>query len=249
MRPSLWFVMPAHGRVRMAAACMRQLARTCATLRGTGGIDAHAVVVACDENLDTARELGFGTVDRDNLQLGRRWNDGYQLAWREGVDYVVPIGSDDWLDHRWVTAWPLPGPQTIRCMTRLAMVDETGERMRRMRVAYEGGVGIRIIPRQLLDKVNGRPCVEDRQRAIDATTLRRLKTENHYEVAIVERDLHALQLVDWKSGSQQLNTFESCAGYAVDDRVLNPFAELHGVFPDEALAEMRSVYHHQEVSV
>jgi hypothetical protein len=245
---SLWFVMPAHGRVDLARVCMRQLARTIDAIRDAG-IDAHAVVVACDENLDSAHELGFGTVERDNLQLGRRWNDGFQLAWEQGVDYLVPIGSDDWLDPRWITEYDMPGPQSIRCMTRLCMVDETGRTMRRMRVRYDGGVGIRIIPASLLDAANGRPCVEDRQRAIDATTLRRLQQLNRHEIALSYRDLRHTQLVDWKSSGEQLNPFASCGRYADDLEPLDPFVELADVFPAAALDEMRAVYHDQEVSV
>lgn len=248
MNASLWFVMPAHGRADVTRVCMTQLHRTCLTLRGRG-VDAHALVVACDENLDTALQLGFGTVERDNVQLGRRWNDGYELAWRQGVDYVVPIGSDDWLDPAWVLADPLPGPQTIRCMRQLAMVDETGRTMRRMRVRYDGGVGIRIIPTRLLDAVAGRPCVEDRQRAIDATTLRKLKSANRYELALVYRDLHPYQLVDWKTEGQQLNPFDSCAQYGDDQDLLDPFETLDGVYSACALDEMAHVYDRVEVTV
>ena len=70
MRPSLWFVMPAHGRLELAAICLRQLRRTIDSL-DDNGIRASAVVVACDENLDTARELGFGWVERDNQFVSR----------------------------------------------------------------------------------------------------------------------------------------------------------------------------------
>ena len=74
---SLWFVVPAHGRLR---ADPDLPAAAAANLRRARRIEATAVVVACDENLDTARELGFATVQRDNQFLARRYNDGLQLA-------------------------------------------------------------------------------------------------------------------------------------------------------------------------
>ena len=84
MRPSLWFVMPAHGRLELARICLRQLRRTIDSL-DDNGIRASAVVVACDENLDTARELGFGWVERDNQFVSRRFNDGVQFACDPGL--------------------------------------------------------------------------------------------------------------------------------------------------------------------
>src|SRR5574337_351116 len=125
---SLWFVVPAAGRSAMAAACLRQLQRTCATLVAAG-VRASAVVVADDENLDVADELGFGTVRRGNRPLGRKWNDGYQLAGEAGVDFVVPFGSDDWIDPAAILAAPLPGPDEIRCFRRSAVVREDGRRL------------------------------------------------------------------------------------------------------------------------
>jgi hypothetical protein len=77
--PSLWFIVPAHGRAQLARICLRQLRRTCDALT-ENGINATAVVIADDENLDTARELGFGTVERDNVSTSRKYNDGFQLA-------------------------------------------------------------------------------------------------------------------------------------------------------------------------
>jgi hypothetical protein len=90
---SIWFVVPAHGRVDVSRICLAQLSATCKELTGRG-YPTSAVVVADDENLDVAAELGFGTVERANSPLGRKWNDGYELAGRTAVDYVIPLGTD-----------------------------------------------------------------------------------------------------------------------------------------------------------
>ena len=108
--PSLWFVVPAHGRFDLATVCLRQLRRTCDALLDAG-IEASAVVVGDDPSLQTATELGFGTVRRDNRFLSRKFNDGIQLALDERfnprpADYVVPFGSDDWVDWRLFTDLP-----------------------------------------------------------------------------------------------------------------------------------------------
>ena len=128
MTQSLWFVVPAHGRAELARICLRQLRYTCDRLE-ENGVRASAVVVACDENLDTARELGFAWVDRDNRFTARKFNDGIQLACdrqfnRHLVDYVVPLGSDDWVD--WRLFHNLPNAHTMIGFQRMAFVREDG---------------------------------------------------------------------------------------------------------------------------
>ena len=149
----LWFVVPAHGRIELARICLRQLRRTCDALV-EHGIEASAVVIACDENLDTAAELGFGTVRRDNRFLARKYNDGLQLALDPSVnprpaDYAVPMGSDDWLDYR-ILLRP-PPRDAVLAFRRVAFVDESGSELTETELRYEGGVGIRVYPRRLLE--------------------------------------------------------------------------------------------------
>src|SRR3954449_8391328 len=98
---SLMFVVPVHGRLPLASICLRQLSRTCDTLN-TEGVHASAVVVASQHDLAQLPEFGFGHVIRDNKYLGRKFNDGIQLAADPSynphpADYVVPCGSDDWV--------------------------------------------------------------------------------------------------------------------------------------------------------
>jgi hypothetical protein len=235
---TLWFVVPAHGRVELTAVCLRQLAGTCDDLAGYG-IRASAVVVACDENLETARDLGFGAVERDNDFLGRRFNDGFQAACREGVDFAVPCGSDDWVDAAWAAA-ELPDDGEVLCSRELSMVSEDGQFLSRLRVGYEGGHGVRIIPRSLLERMGGRPAEEFRRRAIDASTLRRLR----FAPATLRyrEDEDPLAVVDWKSHGQQLNSFGSCARYAEDDMAVDPFDALEGRFDEDILDDMKAVY-------
>src|ERR1044072_962691 len=108
--PSLWFIVPAHGRTDLARICLTQLRHTCDELEHAG-IEATAVVVAHDENLTTARELGFAWVQRENTFTSRKFNDGIQLACDKKfnprpADYVVPVGFDHWVDWRLFTTLP-----------------------------------------------------------------------------------------------------------------------------------------------
>src|SRR5574337_507751 len=235
---TLWFVVPAHGRVELTRVCLRQLARTCDEI-SEHGFRATAVIVACDENLETAGEAGFATVEQSNAQLGRRWNDGYELACRYGeADFVVPLGSDDWVDAEFV-AGPMPDENEIRCTRLSSVVSEDGHRLARLRIPYAIGDGVRVIPRALLERVNFRPAEETRRRAIDTSVMQRLERVGQ-RPRIVYHDVDALQIVDWKS-AEQLNSYERCLVYRNGPEV-DPFDALEGRYPAEALEEMRAFH-------
>lgn len=239
---TLWFVVPAHGRLEMSAACLRQLARTCDQLT-EHDIKASAVVIAEDDNLDIAADLGFATVERENRALGRKLNDGYELAARAGVDYVVPFGTDDCVDHN-LFAGDLPTDK-IRAHRLSAIVDENGARLRTVKVTYDGGDGIRVIPLQMLKCLGYRPIDEDRNRAMDtSTTIRVARANNCRQAALfVYHDLHPLQICEFKSPSEQLNAYKPVAdSFGYGDESETPFADLEAVYPREFLEEVVSVY-------
>jgi hypothetical protein len=239
----LCFVVPAHGRVDLTRVCLRQLARTCQAL--APDIQATAVVIADDENLDTADGLGFATVRRDNKQLGRKFNDGYQLACDPAfnphpADYVVPCGSDDWVDP--VIFHQLPPENTIGVFRQIAVVNEDQTRLSRLRVGWKGGAGVRIIPRSLLELVGYRPAEEDRQRAIDTSSLSGYRDALRGVMPpMVDLDVHPLQIVDWKTRGEQLNTYAMLRGFRRGDESTDPHGELAAVFPVEAIEEMRAL--------
>ncbi len=240
----LWFVVPVYGRLELTRVCLRQLRRTCAAAAAYG-LEATAVVIGDDSSLDVARELGFATVKRDNRFLGRKFNDGYQLACDpehnpRPADYVVPCGSDDWFDAALLER--LPGPNRIGIFRRLAVVNETRTELLRVEVSYKTAAGPKIIPAGLLEACRWRPAAEDRRRAIDASTIEGVKrAHGGLWPTMVELDQHDLQIVDWKSAEQQLNSFEVLRSYGRGRKLEDPFEALDGVYPAEALDEMREL--------
>jgi hypothetical protein len=243
-RPSLWFVVPAHGREELAAICFRQLRRTCDLLIADG-VDATAVVIADDGNLKTARKLGFGTVRRDNKYVSRKFNDCIQAAldrdWNpHPADFVVPFGSDDWVDHRLFL--DLPRSDTVIGFQRMSFVREDGREITTRHLKYRGGSGIRIYPRKLLVPFGYRPAEEDRERGCDTSILSNVEREHSGNYRIEHRHLHDRQIVDWKTRDVQLNSYASLRRHPGDEPA-DPFTELAGVYPDVALAEMRAHYH------
>jgi hypothetical protein len=248
--PSLWFCVPAHGRVELARICLRQLRRTCDELVANG-VEATAVVIADDDNLDTARDLGFGVVQRDNRFTSRKFNDGIQLACDPEVnprpaDYVVPCGSDDWVDYRLF----LDLPDTMRGFQSMSFVREDGRELSTSNIAYKGGCGIRIYPREVVAMLGYRPADEDRPRGCDTSILFNLQhafsaryvqtRRGPIELPVEHADSDPLQIVDWKS-SEQLNSYAEVGKWRSKVKG-DPFEMLADIFPSEALDEMADHY-------
>jgi hypothetical protein len=244
VRPTLWFVVPCAGRLALARICLRQLRRTCDALIAEG-VEATAVVIADDENLNTARELGFGTITRNNYFVSRRFNDGVMFALDptcnpRPADYVVPFGSDDWADHRLFL--DLPPADTMVGFRTVSFVREDGCEINTTHLDNQGGAGIRIYPRALMAPLGYRPADEDRLRGCDTSILLNLQRHWGDRMRIEHRHLHDRQLVDWKTAGEQLNSYDEIARRRRGSVGGDPFVELAGVYPDEALEEMAAHY-------
>jgi len=243
---TLWFCVPVHGRLPLAKICLRQLRRTCDALYGDG-VDASAVIVSDHDSLEELDVLGlkFGWVLRENDYTSAKFNDGIQLATDPRynptpVDYVVPCGSDDWLDHRLFTE-PLPGENTIFGFQQMSFVREDGKEIVSPTIRYVGGSGIRIIPRQLLESVGYRPADEDRMRGCDTSILSNLRRARP-DLEVRNWHLHPRQIVDWKTPGLQLNSYKEVTAIHGAHSPADPFVELADFYPAEALDEMRSYY-------
>lgn len=234
---TLWFVIPAHGRLEIANVCLRQLRRTCDQLADRG-IDASAVVIADDENLSIAEGQGFATYECDNTQLGRKINHGYELAGSEGIEFMVALGNDDWVHPDFIR---LPGLNEIVCTHFSTVVNEDATRLARLNITYPGGDGVRIYPRHLLAKVGFRPVDEDRARAIDASTHSGLRGN---APSYVYHDVDPLHIVDFKSAGN-LNDYQGCYrkfGRRYFRESTDPFGDLAVLYPAEAIQEMQAVH-------
>jgi hypothetical protein len=246
VKPSLWFCVPVAGRESLTGICLRQLRRTCDSLTHEG-IDATAVIVGDDANLDTAHELGFATVERDNRYLSRKFNDAIQLACDPRYNprpatYVVPFGSDDWIDYRILL--DLPPKNTMVGFPRLAVVREDGRELTSRTIDTRGGSGIRIYPRWLMEGVYFRPADEDRKRACDTSIFTNLRMHHGDNMRVMHHHTHDHQIVDWKSPKEQLNTYESLQVFQGSDAA-DPFDILADTYPADALEEMRAHYAQQ----
>lgn len=183
----IYFVTPAYQRFELTAVCLEQRQRVIDRLAGAG-IEARCVVVADDENLDTARALGFDTVERDNEWLGRKFNDGIEYAATHGAEWIVPIGSDSWIAASYFT--PEPDP-SLTVTSALYTVVES-ERMAYLHVGNRGA-GPYMFHRSLLDP-NFRPARDDISRYVDSSTVAGITKPIEWH----HRDLHPLQYIGFR---------------------------------------------------
>ena len=247
-RKTLWFITPAFRRFELTAICLRQRAWVCRELAKVG-IDATCVVIANDENLDTARRLGFYTAERQNdLGLGCKFNDGYQYAFDEGADYVAPIGSDTWVDPRSLFPENLPRRNEIACSHHYTVVHESGDRCLPCWVAPDqpSTTVALVFPRQLLKASNGRPCVEHIRSGCDASLIGALTNER--EVGWRYVDLHPLQNVAFQSDETyfgqrvQISSYQNFKTRWHPKECPTPFAELRKLYPSRLVREIERFY-------
>lgn len=249
--PSLWFVMPVHGRLPLAQICLRQLRRTCDALTANG-IEATAVVVCDHVHRRLLRKalpnmLGFATVPRDNQFVSRRFNDGIQFATDPAVnprpaDFVMPIGSDDWIDWRIIRPEILPESDEVVGFQHISFVREDGLEITKTFLAYTGGCGMRLYPRQALAAVGYRPADEDLYRGCDTSILTRVREANP-NLKVMHVDTDPRQIVDWKTPGAQLNRYDQVMRrHSRNSDTGSPFDELAEFFPADALDEMRAHY-------
>lgn len=236
----LAFVVPAYARFDLARVCLRQLRRTCDELE-ENDIYATAVVIADDENLLTARRLDFATVKRDNSRLGYRWNDGFEFSARYlGCQYVVPFGTDDWVDYRLIVSHlgRMRYGQVIGAHRLCTIVNERGTRMAKLNIPYDGGDGIRIIPTKIMRDLRYRPADDQRGRAIDASIWKSL---TGHRIRYDYFDTDPLQIIEFKSPDTQLNAYDSSLIYAGSKGPV-AWRQITKRYGSEAVAEIRDLY-------
>jgi hypothetical protein len=177
--------------------------------------------VADDENLDIAREFGFETVETPNDHLGRKFNDGLEYAGSRGADFLVLIGSDDWMHidlfNRMPLAdaeplWPTddepavvwsPGESEALTGREIALVDMSRGVLRRCRSRGRSGVIPWVFPREVLETCGFRPLPDSQAKGIDGALL----TGLHKKPRWVFTDPHDLCRVDFKS-DVNLNSYD-----------------------------------------
>lgn len=217
---------------------LAQRQRLCAELAARG-IAATMLVAADDENLEIAAEHGAETLELPNAPLGRKCNQMLLRA-AEIADWVVWVGSDDWIHPSAFD--PLDGrdrPISIIHGQRLVIVDlATGELRRVSAPSTYGAIPWLIDSRMVRGKSRG-PIREDLGHGLDGALIRGLR-RTRIPLVFEEHDPHEFRCVDFKS-TDNLSSFHGLAankGYAEPGTAWD---ELAGWFPDDLIAQARAL--------
>lgn len=222
----VWLVTPAWRRFAVTRLVLAQRRVLCDELAARG-ITASCVVIADDENLDIAAELGFDTVEMDNSQLGRKLNAGFRYSAAQGADYLAFVGSDDWL-HPDLFAPLLDEPGCVISGRILALCDLLGGRLRYVAGRGRQGVIPWLIPRAALEPCGFAPLPDGQNRGLDL----------HLALALADaewrfHDPHPLARVDFKS---HLNMTPYGAARAIGGEKSDPWGELATRYPADLVA-------------
>lgn len=194
---TLWFVTPAHRRYELSAVCLDQRLDVIARL-AEHGIEARCVVVANDENLDLARARGFETVEAPNV-VSDKFNAGMEYAGRHGAEWIVPIGSDSWIDPRYFL-----GLHTGVTRTGQVYCHVTADRLGEAKVRRKGGAGPYVLHRRLLEPVGFRPAAPGLMSRVDSSTLAGLARRPDFR----PYHLHPFQYIGFR-GEPHITPYES----------------------------------------
>lgn len=242
---NIWLVSPAWGRYAVTRLALAQRRWLCDTLTSRGQT-ANSVIVADDDNLDIAREYGFETVEKDNTDVGAKFNAGYKYAADQGADVFVHVGSDDWLhpnafnvletlnldahepeiESGGAAVWT-PGQPQIVAQRHLTLVDLTRGVARRCQVQGRYGCIPWLIPRSALKPYRYMPIAPGYMRGIDGALIRGMKRSPNWHF----QDADPLWCVDFKSDTN-ITAYRAIAdslGMTTTDE--DPWALLRTMYP------------------
>lgn len=235
---SLLFVCPAYQRVELAAICYRQFAQ----FREHAyrfGLRADFLILANDENLDMAGNAGLYVRETPN-RLGERLNTGYAAAAEQGYDYVCAIGNDSWV-HPDRFLW-LPKGDAILCTRNFTCLNSEADQQAALRLDYPGGVGTRVFPTGMLERVNYEPLADPYQMSgCDTETLLALCRNVMRAPDLIYTDMHPAEVVGFQSGDVQVTKWNWWLQHP--HTFQEPFEGLAELYGADLVNEVRAHYY------
>jgi hypothetical protein len=231
------------------------------------GIEAAQLVVGDDAGLlFAASEHGFQVLGVPNV-VGRRVNDGFEWAAREGgATHVAYCGSDDWhLADYFVD----PPADAMRTCAWQAFVSPAGDRLAIIRQTAAAGGAPWIIPAALLEPCGYRPADDRAMRAVDAsivagllaaidarvqrdghnvlssTELWRARREARHAAVCFDEGADPLRMVDFKGGGEQITPWARVVrpgGPALELDTPQVFETLATRYPPDLVERMEKFY-------
>lgn len=235
MEPRLAFITPVYKRFALTRACLEQRRAMIDALP----FEATCVVVGDDENLATARALGFEVVRKDNKFVAAKFNAGYGHAirkWR--ATHVMPIGSDSFL-HEGVFAEAEWQERVGLALIGLSSVAPWGDERLDLQIKYPAGFGVGMVyPAFAITQ--GQGAAPHLQRGIDTSTWSRC---GRGRVQIAFQPPHVMGYTNFHSPDEQITDYYAVRGVHSRNcvRVADPWLDLIEKYGEHARAA-REVY-------
>jgi hypothetical protein len=233
---SILFIVPAHERVELARICYLQFVYLISKLRGRG-LYADVLVIADDENLETADDHCLRILAHDN-RLGAKLNAGYRYAHEHGFDYVCAIGNDSWMHPDRLT-W-LPVGDAILCTRNFTCLNAEANEQAALRLDYPGGVGSRVFPTGMFERVDYAPLDPYQMSGCDTGTLLALCRNVERAPDLVYTDHHPAEVVGFQSGDVQVTKWHWWLQHPHDKQA--PFHGLTDLYGPELVDAIRAHY-------
>lgn len=175
---------------------------------GVGGNEVQAFVCGSEVAQKGLCEVNGGVwIDHPN-ELGAKFNNAVEAAWKWGADYVVILGSDDLVSPKLAEQYGklfqgkykyfgLKGCNMIEPPTQRALYLAGHASPKRYGETIGAG---RVLSKEVLDKVNGRPWPENLKRGADLLMTLRLRRLGVAGVDLVIEPSNDAFLLDVKGG-------------------------------------------------
>jgi len=242
---NFWIVTPCWKRPEITEFIFREF--LWAKNQTKSYLNLNIVAVGEGPNLKIAKKYRFHTVNRDNKFLGRKFNDGYEYAFRHGANLAIPIGSDSWVHPdifiHTSKVWRDNG--SIFYSTKHAMISETGLTLGLItsppRNNEYNKCALLFYPRSLMAACNFRPCNEKQKKSCDRSTIENILRRRKDAKFVKNADVNDLQYLAFKNKEVQIWKYKDYKAQFRKQHA-NPWQIIQKHYPGELTKYARSYY-------
>ena len=245
----VFIVTPAWGRIDVSKIVFSNF-RYIKSALFKYGISVEVVVVADDANLSLAKKYGLKSVMSKNDYLGKKFNDGYQFAFNNGADLVIPVGSDSLISPSIIkSSLSMSKENTIVFSSIHSVIREDGKMIGNIksRVSRDNPNkgALWLYRRNNMKRCGFRPCNEKINKGCDRSTIESLVKKNK-GIRMIINDVNFYQHVGIKSRGVQICKYNDYRSQ-FSEEVRDPCIALKKHFPKSIIKNLKVYYEKQNI--
>jgi hypothetical protein len=242
---NIWIVVPAWRRYNVSEVVFEEL--NWLKKQVSKKIKLEVVVIADDENLNLAIKNKFRTIKSPNNYLGKKFNDGYEYAFKNGADVVLPSGSDSFIHPDIFKGKELINwnkQKIIYYSTIHAMVNENGTRLGIVQIPNKKGMynkgALWFYPKSLMVSSNFRPCDEKINSSCDKSTIINL-IKNNKSINFKSINYNNLQYLALKNNKIQIWKYKLYKDRFIEE-FSEPYIQIANYYNKDLSEKVRGLY-------